>query len=191
LSANSAQVEVHFPIGSNSSYSFSLDHLYDQINPSKSAFSITPNKLEITLHKTSGFKWPALERATVVSAPLLKDSNVLSTPTSLSTTANKPPTYPTSSRHGPKNWDALASSALAAESTGQEKLAEDDDEEGDPLHGFFKKLYKDADPDTKRAMMKSYTESNGTALSTNWEDVQKKTVETNPPEGLEAKSWEK
>lgn len=59
------------------------------------------------------------------------------------------------------------------------------------MHGFFKKLYKDADPDTKRAMMKSYTESNGTALSTNWADVKKKPVETNPPEGVEAKSWGK
>jgi suppressor of G2 allele of SKP1 len=191
LGANSAQVEVHFPIGSNSNYNFSIEHLYDQISPSESAFSITPNKLEITLHKNNTLKWPALEGASQVSSPLSKESKDLSTSASLSITANKPPTYPTSSKHGPKNWDALARSALAAESTDQEKLANDDDEEGDPLHGFFKKLYKDADPDTKRAMMKSYTESNGTALSTNWEDVGKKKVETNPPEGLEAKTWEK
>lgn len=48
---------------------------------------------------------------------------------------------------------------------------DDYDEEGDELNGFFKKLYKDADPDTRRAMLKSYQESDGTSLSTNWADV--------------------
>jgi suppressor of G2 allele of SKP1 len=57
------------------------------------------------------------------------------------------------------------------------------------MNNFFKKLYKNADPDTKRAMMKSYQESNGTALSTDWSDVSKGPVETKPPEGLEAKKW--
>ena len=37
--------------------------------------------------------------------------------------------------------------------------------------------------------MKSYTESNGTALSTNWKDVGKGHVETHPPEGMVAKKW--
>ena len=52
-----------------------------------------------------------------------------------------------------------------------------DDEGGDAVDSFFKKLYKGSDPDTRRAMMKSYQESNGTALSTNWEEVGKKRVE--------------
>ena len=65
----------------------------------------------------------------------------------------------------------------------------DYDDEGDPVNGFFKKLYKDADPDTRRAMMKSYQESNGTALSTNWAEVGKGKVETSPPDGMEAKKW--
>ena len=38
-------------------------------------------------------------------------------------------------------------------------------------------------------MMKSYTESNGTALSTNWEEVSKGKVETSPPTGMEARKW--
>lgn len=36
-------------------------------------------------------------------------------------------------------------------------------------------------------MMKSFTESNGTCLSTNWDEVGKGTVETRPPEGMIAK----
>lgn len=41
----------------------------------------------------------------------------------------------------------------------------------------------------RRAMMKSFTESNGTSLSTNWDEVGKGKVETVPPEGVEAKKW--
>lgn len=108
----------------------------------------------------------------------------------LNPTSDKAPSYPTSSRNGPKNWDALASEALKSTNNGgKEANDDDDDDEGDQMNGFFKKLYKDADPDTRRAMMKSYQESNGTALSTNWADVSKGPVETSPPEGLEAKKW--
>jgi len=58
------------------------------------------------------------------------------------------------------------------------------------MASFFQKLYKDADPDTRRAMMKSYQESNGTALSTSWGEVASKKFETTPPDGMEAKKWE-
>jgi hypothetical protein len=39
-------------------------------------------------------------------------------------------------------------------------------------------------------MMKSFTESNGTSLSTDWNDVKDRTVKTVPPEGVEAKKWD-
>lgn len=50
---------------------------------------------------------------------------------------------------------------------------EEGDEENDPKDpdAFFKQLYEGADQDTRRAMMKSYTESNGTSLSMNWGEV--------------------
>ena len=126
------------------------------------------------------------------------------------------PAYPTSSRTGPKNWDKLADdltkkpkpkpkpksketpktdTATSPDSDSDPQADDndtydlDDDEGGDPVNGFFQKLYKDADPDTRRAMMKSYQESNGTALSTNWDEVGKKTVETSPPDGMEARKW--
>jgi suppressor of G2 allele of SKP1 len=54
---------------------------------------------------------------------------------------------------------------------------------------FFKRLYKDADEDTRRAMMKSYMESGGTTLSTNWSEVGKGKVEGTPPEGTEFRKW--
>jgi hypothetical protein len=41
------------------------------------------------------------------------------------------------------------------------------------LNEMFQKLYADATEDQRRAMIKSYQESNGTSLSTNWEEVSK------------------
>lgn len=83
--------------------------------------------------------------------------------------------YPSSSRTGPKDWDKVGDDI-------------DSDEEKD-VNVFFKKLFKGATPEQQRAMMKSFTESNGTSLSTDWSDVKDRKVETVPPEGVEAKKW--
>ena len=48
------------------------------------------------------------------------------------------------------------------------------------LQNLFQTLYKDADDDTKKAMMKSYQESGGTALSTNWKEVSAGKVPVQP-----------
>ena len=86
------------------------------------------------------------------------------------------PAYPSSSRTGPKNWDAV--------------VADEEVEDSKDVNFFFKNLFKNATPEQQRAMMKSFTESNGTSLSTDWNDVKDRTVETVPPEGVEPKKWE-
>lgn len=58
------------------------------------------------------------------------------------------------------------------------------------VNEFFQNLFANADEDTKKAMMKSYQESGGTALSTNWKEVSKGKVEVKPPSGSEARKWE-
>lgn len=58
------------------------------------------------------------------------------------------------------------------------------------LQAFFQKLYADADPDTRRAMVKSFQESGGTALSTNWAEVGRKTMPVQAPQGMEARRYE-
>lgn len=64
-----------------------------------------------------------------------------------------------------------------------------DEEEDGSADSFFQKIYADADPDTRRAMMKSFIESNGTTLNTSWDDVKEGKVETVPPEGSELKHY--
>lgn len=94
----------------------------------------------------------------------------------------------------------LVASAPSSTSTKKSKdwnaLAREVDEETKPegeqaLNSLFQQIYKDADPDTKRAMMKSFVESNGTCLSTNWSEIGNKTTETKPPEGMIAKKVKK
>lgn len=62
-------------------------------------------------------------------------------------------------------------------------------DDADPLGSFFKKIFAGGDEDTRRAMMKSFVESNGTVLSTNWKEVGAKPVECTPPEGMELHKW--
>ncbi|MFH4983695.1 hypothetical protein AB6A40_010404 [Gnathostoma spinigerum] len=79
----------------------------------------------------------------------------------------------------PKNWSAV------------EKEAEElEEQEKDSVDKMFQKIYSNASDDVKRAMIKSYTESGGTVLSTNWNEIKKKKTEVKPPEGMEYKRYE-
>jgi suppressor of G2 allele of SKP1 len=87
-----------------------------------------------------------------------------------------------------KNWEGITSSILEKD---KEKTTEEDPNVGGDaaVNDFFRKLYDGADEDTKRAMLKSYQESGGTALSTNWGEVKKEAVPVQPPTGSEWKQW--
>jgi suppressor of G2 allele of SKP1 len=52
------------------------------------------------------------------------------------------------------------------------------------INGVFKKLYANATDEQKKAMMKSYVESNGTALSTDWANLSQKKMDTRPPDSV-------
>lgn len=115
-----------------------------------------------------------MSSTTTISEVKAADISERSVTPQVHTKTEKLPSYPTSSRTGPKNWDKLGEDA-------------DEDNEADGVDSFFKQLYAGADPDSRKAMMKSYQESNGTALSTDWSEVSKGTVKTQAPDGVEAK----
>lgn len=64
----------------------------------------------------------------------------------------------------------------------------------DPGMQFFQEIFKNSDPDKRRAMIKSMQTSGGTVLSTDWNDVSKKDYEgkdrPSPPKGQEWKKRE-
>ncbi|TPX30539.1 hypothetical protein SmJEL517_g05928 [Synchytrium microbalum] len=163
-------VTVKLPIGAD--YSLELDPLAHAIVPADSKYSVLSTKIEIKCKKEMmGLKWGTLEgEDEMVGAPqLMGSANV---------DASARPSYPTSSKKA-RDWDKLT------------KEVETEKPEGDAaLNSLFQQIYKDADDDTRRAMIKSFTESNGTALSTNWTEVGKGRVETSPPDGMEARKYE-
>lgn len=177
-------MSISFPVAtSDSTYDFTLDPLYAPVNPAKCITRVLSTKVEIILSKaTPGQKWHALESSEPVpetDSNASKPEIASAKPTSTAAPANGP-SYPTSSKSGPKNWDKIVD-------------GDDDDKDessGDP-NAFFKTLYAGATPEQQRAMMKSFTESNGTSLSTNWDEVSKGKVKTQPPDSMEAKEWAK
>ncbi|KAJ0263421.1 Protein SGT1 A [Hirschfeldia incana] len=146
--------------------------LFGKIVPEKCRYEVMSTKIEIRLAKAEIITWASLEHG--------KGPAVLPKP-NVSTEVSMRPAYPSSKRV--KDWDKLE-----AEVKKQEK---DEKLEGDAaLNKFFREIYSNADEDMRRAMSKSFVESNGTVLSTDWKEVGAKKIESTPPDGMELKKWE-
>jgi suppressor of G2 allele of SKP1 len=94
-----------------------------------------------------------------------------------------------------KHWDALEDkrkdeedakkAALSDKWSSMIQEVEKEEEESKDVQGLFQKIFQNCDDDAKRAMLKSYTESKGTVLSTNWSEIGKKETEIKPPDSME------
>lgn len=145
-------------------YSLSLT-LNKEVDVAKSSYKMLPSKIEISLAKIEGVRWDALEKQE-------KEA-----PKQFASTAGPPP-HPSSK----KNWDKMAKEIEEKEAT--ELQGEQ------ALQALFKKIYGDSSDEVRKAMNKSYYESGGTVLSTNWKEVGEQKVEVKPPDGTEFKKWE-
>lgn len=165
-----------------------LQPLKGQIDPEGCDYTVGKVKVEVRLKKMAATRWSALVSdipdgmrnnflyATLIAAnQVLADNTFIPTPTM---TSVKPK----------KNWATISDAILESE---PEKTPDQDANVGgdSTVNTFFQKIFADADEDTKKAMLKSYTESGGTTLSTNWDEVRKGTVEVKPPAGSEWKQW--
>ncbi|XP_045233068.1 protein SGT1 homolog isoform X2 [Macaca fascicularis] len=125
-------------------------------------------EIEIKLKKPEAVRWEKLEGQGDVPTPKQFVADVKNL-------------YPSSSPYT-RNWDKLVGEIKEEEKN--EKL------EGDAaLNRLFQQIYSDGSDEVKRAMNKSFMESGGTVLSTNWSDVGKRKVEINPPDDMEWKKY--
>ncbi|KAF0879932.1 SGT1 protein, partial [Crocuta crocuta] len=165
FSEKELSASVKLPSGEDYNLKLRLLH---PIIPQQSTFKVLSTKIEIKMKKTEAVRWEKLEGQGDVPTPkqFVADAKNL---------------YPSSS-HYTRNWDKLVGEIKEEEKN--EKL------EGDAaLNKLFQQIYSDGSDEVKRAMNKSFMESGGTVLSTNWSDVGKRKVEINPPDDMEWKKY--
>jgi len=154
-------------------------NLAHPVVPEKCSFKVMSTKIEVRLAKKDGIRWPKLEAGDGAAAAVAAAMPVAAAGAASAATA-KPPSYPSKSG---RNWDKIVVDI-------EEELKSEKPEGEAALNELFQNIYRDADEDTKRAMNKSFQESGGTVLSTNWNDIRKQKTEIKPPDGMEFKKWD-
>ncbi|XP_064413798.1 protein SGT1 homolog [Latimeria chalumnae] len=164
-----AEQEMNASVKLPSGEDYRLDlNLLHSVVPEQSIFKVLSTKIEIKMKKSEAIRWENLER----EGEIINLKHFTPESTNM---------YPSSS-HYTRNWDKLVGEIKEEEKN--EKL------EGDAaLNKLFQQIYSDGSDEVKRAMNKSFMESGGTVLSTNWSDVGKRKVEVNPPDDMEWKKF--
>jgi len=122
--------------------------------------------VEVKLKKAKPLNWGSLEF-----------TGAACTTMNPAVTENIKHVYPSSSKKK-KNWDQVVAQVE------EEKL------EGEQaLNKVFQDIYGKGSEEQRRAMIKSFVESGGTVLSTNWDEVGQGEVKGTPPKGMEMRNY--
>jgi len=171
--------------------------LYNDINVSKCKLKYKDEKILVKLSKgNKGYEWPKLfgsgKKDSDDTSATNNSGGQASTNNDNAPTNTSIPTVDTSQAQNrpyasTRDWDEIGRNLKKEEE-------EDNKEDKDGAFGrFMQTMYKDADDETRRAMIKSYQTSGGTVLSCDWNEVAKKDYEKNDrvvPKGQEWKTWE-
>jgi len=149
-------------------------HLWGRVKPHKMSYSVVKPKVEIVVPKKTKGDWESLEDKVHEKK---NKSSVRRQNMHTEYTQQK-------DKKSVDYWNKLD----------QEMKKEEEElkpEGQDAMDKLFKQIYRDATPETRRAMMKSYQTSGGTVLSTNWDEVGKTDYEKNitPPKGMELRHY--
>ncbi|CAH1777214.1 unnamed protein product [Owenia fusiformis] len=149
--------------------------LAHRISPDQRTTKVMKTKIEIKLKKVDGIRWSALEGT-------VEEENKVKHFTPGGSAEDRVNKYP-SSAHCTRDWNKIEAEVIKEE--------KDEKPEGDAaLNKLFQQIYADGSDEVKKAMNKSFQESGGTCLSTNWQDIAKKKTEVKPPDGMEYKEYE-
>ncbi|KAL9935835.1 hypothetical protein V8E36_005412 [Tilletia maclaganii] len=169
--------------------------LFGQLDPARCSYTVRPSKVELHLAKAQpGQHWPRLQDSTEhdddgaqKSVPSGSGTNI-PTPAPMSTASIIPADAPVRKKNKWENFkledEDEEGAGVAAGGAGSGIGA------GGDVNDFFKQLYAGASDDARKAMVKSFQESNGTTLSMNWDEVKKGKVETRPPDSMIARKYE-
>ena len=173
VDATDRSITVCIRLGDNRDYTYTVETLYGTIDAAKITKSVRPTKIEVVLPKAAGGgpMWPTIE---MKGGDLVTTHSASHAPSASQSDLQ----YPSSKG---KDWNKW-------------KLTEEEEKSlstEDGTNAFFKQIFGNGSDEQRRAMMKSYVESGGTVLSTNWQDVGSRHVQGEAPKGMEMKQWGK
>jgi suppressor of G2 allele of SKP1 len=162
-------------LSNGSTYTHSVDLFAAVQCQSPPKVTVRSMKVEIVLTKEAPYQWATLAAPAGGTPPPPAAAAAAATTTAVPATA-KDLKYPNSKG---KDWSKWKVDQEEEKPEGEQAL-----------NALFKQIYSNGSDEQRMAMMKSFQESNGTVLSTNWADVGSKHVKPEAPRGMVEKKYD-